>query len=713
MLDDKYLIRRIQSYVDHGINSADGDVTNVRQSMFSQYMGELYGNERDGYSKYVSREVLQIVEWALPALLRVFTGGVKAVEFKPSGPQDEQQAKHETDIVNYWFYDGNEESSGFLTLYTFIKDILLYPNGYVRVSVEEDTRQDVEQFEGLTTEQLDALDERMDDVTSYEIDKRYTAGGVIFHDITVTTEKISKRIVVQPIAPDSCIIAHDHHMLDVDKAAFTCVREQKTRSQLREEGYSAAELENLNERDNDTWNSENVNRHFYVDEQPHEGDDAFDTEADEKFWVHECYMRVDYDEDGISELRRVVMAGTQILENEPIDFNPVVAASAIHVTHKHIGMGYAEIVADLQELMSTLIRQLLDNIYKQNVQRRFINESALLSDNSTMDQLLDGRSENIIVRGDPNMAVSQEQGTPIVAEIGAVIQQFGEQPQLRTGVAPQLSLDPSVLEKSTMGAFMGALDQASQRLELLARMFAETALKKVFQKIHYLLRTYFNESQQVQIGGKWVETNPSKWRRRSNMSVNVGLGFNNKQAMLGLLAQLLSIQKEALANGLADPAKIYATLEKMIEHANIGHVGTYFNDPTVPEFKAPPAAPDPQMLLAQAQADALRAEIARKDNELQAKTKLDTDTLAANIARDKETAEVKAAELNLKLMSEKRAEREYQLKVSLGDAQITELNTRATKNGGVPADTSADDEFARGERADKGKKDIGDTNAAT
>jgi hypothetical protein len=194
------------------------------------------------------------------------------------------------------------------------------------------------------------------------------------------------------------------------------------------------------------------------------------------------------------------------------------------------------------------------------------------------------------------------------------------------------------------------------------------------------------------------------------MSVNVGLGFNNKQAMLGLLAQLLSMQKEALANGLADASKIYATLEKMVEQANLGHVGTYFNDPTAPEFKAPSPAQDPQMLLAQAQADALRAEIVRKDAELQAKIKRDTDTLAANVARDNEAAEVKAAELNLKLMAEKRAEREYQLKVSLGDAQITELNTRATKNGGTPADSSADDEFARGDRVGKGKKDT--TNAA-
>ncbi|MFA7333796.1 MAG: hypothetical protein WC130_05810 [Kiritimatiellia bacterium] len=664
-------------------------MTNVRQSMFSRYMGEQYGNEREGYSKFVTREVLQAVEWALPSLLRVFTGGVRPVDFKPVSAMDVDQARHETDVVARVFYDGKDDMSGFLLLYIVLKDILLYPNAYVKVDVVERRESEVKSFEGVTDAQIDQLEDEFPDA-DVDVDAEYAPGilGEKTFDVTVRFDKPVSRVEISPIPPDQCIIDHNHHSLDVDNANFSCIRMRKSRSELLDMGYAKSDLEDLSPDDRETWNDEAVTRHFYVDELPDGTDDTYDLEADEVFWVHECYMQMDYEETGKNSLRRIVMAGCQILENEPADYNPIVASSAIHVTHKHIGMGYAEIVADLQELMTTLTRQLLDNIYKQNVSRKYVNEQALLSDNSTLDQLLDGRSEVVMFRGPPQNAIMHEVSTPIVAEIASVIDAFREAPQMRTGVAPQLSLDPSVLEKATMGAFMGALEQASQRLELLARLFAETTLKKIFQKVHYLQRTYFNEPREVEIGGKWVQTDPSRWRKRSNMDVNVGLGFNNKQAMLGLLQTLLMIQKEALSGGLTDDGRIYATLSKLVEQADLGHGASYFIDPASPEFKKPPPPEDPAIILAKAQAASLEAESKRKDVELRAK-----------LTQEKEDNEFRAAELTQKLMNYKQKERDLISQIALRDAQITELNTRATgeTHGDMPAQSSSADEFERAE----------------
>lgn len=694
-LDDNTIIRRIQYHVDNGINSEDGEVTQVRQAMFARYLGELYGNERDGYSKITTRQGFEAVEWALPSLMRIFLGGVKPVSFRPTGPDDVEQAKHETDVVSYWFNDGNEDESGFLVLYTWLKDILMYPNGYVKVFVDQKQHQEKVSYTGLLTEQIDLL--RVDGA-EVQVTRKYTMPGsfnTLVYDVSVTNTVWKKQIVVASVAPDECIVAHNHHRLDVDTAKFVCVRTQKTRSDLIQEGYAQADLEDLSADDTDTWNTERVLRLFYTDEQPDTSGDSLDTEADETFWVHECYMALDYDEDGVNELRKIVMAGCKILENEPEDMQPVVAASAIPIPHKHVGMSYMEIVADLQELMTTLTRQLLDNIYKQNVHRKYISEQALLSDNSTMDQLLDGNSEVIIVRGSPADAIMPEINTPIVAEIAGVMEQFRDSSQMRTGVAPQISLDPSVLEKSTMGAFMGALEQASQRLELLARLFAETAFKKVFQKIHYLLRTYFEEPQDIQINGKWVQVNPTQWRRRSNMTVNVGLGFNNKEVMLGLLSQLLTVQREALGMGLADAKKIYATLETMIEQSNLGHAATYFNDPNAPDFQPPEPAKDPAMILAEAQAESLRAEIGRKDRESMAKIEHDAAKLQADIAAQKEAAEAKGVELHNALLTLEQTKKMNAAQIAEIDAKITAMN-RDPKRQGDAVESTSDDEFARG-----------------
>jgi hypothetical protein len=710
MLDDRYIIRRLQRYISEAINSEEGDVTNVRQAMFDRYYGEQYGNERDGYSKYVSREVFEAVEWGLPALIRVFMGGKKAVEFRASGAADVKQAEHETDVVNYWFYDGNEDTSGFMILYSWLKDVLMNPNGYVSVAMTEDDDTDTQVFAYLPKEAAEAIQSQiseMDDTAEFDLNEceqsRHQT-DIQLYDLHVMTTSVRRRIEVSPIPPDHVLIEHGYTNLDVDKANFVALREKKSRSDLLIEGYDEADLEDVGPNEDDNiWNDEEVNRLFYEDESPDDDSGEYDLPADETFWVHTCYVRIDCDEDGISELRKIVMVGCKILEKDEIDYQPIVSATAILMPHKHIGMSYAEAVSDLQELMTTLTRQMLDNIYKQNVRRKYVNSKWLLSDNSTMDALLDAESEVVVGRGLPQEGVMPEQVQSILGDMVPALQMMHEKPKLRTGVAPEITLDPSVLKESTLGAFVGAMDQASQRLELLARLLAETGLKKVMQKIHYLLRTYFTDKDEVEVNGTFVPTNPSTWKKRSNMKVNVGLGFNNKQAMITLAMSLLQVQREAMAAGLADQKVIHNTFKQLIEAMNFGHVDSYFLDPNKPGWKPPAPQKDPAMISAEAQAQSLAADAKRRDAELAHKKEMDK----REQSRKDEEQTIKLTdqlndidEINQKYLK-------LQKDLALADAQITELNHRAMgKNHGAdPAESSSDDEFQRaGDRMDKGKK---------
>ncbi len=689
-LTDEQLIKIIARHVDDGINSEEGGVSDVRQNMFNYYYGEPLGNERDGFSKYVSREVFEAIEWALPSILRVLLGGTKPVVFRPSSAEDEQLAKHETDVVNYWFTETND---AFINIYTFVKDILMNPNGYIGVYPDEIKDTETKSYTKANSEQIDTL-EASEEITEVIIDREYDdplIPGERLYDITVSRVITEQIIQVEPIPPDELIIKHGYNKLDLDKSPFTCHRRKKTMSDLIEMGYEPDELEGvLRHEDDDRWNDERVNRHFYIDENPDDEDDESNLLADRTVWLHTCYMRIDMDGDGLAELRKIVCAGTTILENEPADIVPYVAGSAIHVTHKHIGMGYAEAVHDLQELISVLTRQMLDNIYRQNVRRKYIAEQALLPDNSTMDQMLDGESEIVVTRGSPHEAIMPEQVQPITAELAQAVKDFKELPQMRTGVAPNLTLDPSVLEKSTMGAFIGALEQASQRLELMLRLFAETSYKKIFLKIHHYLRTYFTEQQQIKMNGQWVTYAPSEWRKRSNLSANIGIGFNNKQIKLGLLKEILAAQREAMSIGLADEKTIFNTFQEIIEEANLGHTETYFNNPNAPGFKKPDPKPDPQTILANAQAKSLQADAQHKAAKFkddqqreQAKFKKDTE-------RQEQESTIQIMEAEAKLEQLNQESQKIALELELMEAEVkskianlladTELkNAQATK----------------------------------
>ncbi len=682
-LDEHFVIRRIQNHVANAINAEDGDVTQVRQLAYARYMGELYGNEREGYSQFTTRDALDAVEWALPALMRIFTGGVRPVEFRPINERDVKQAKHETEVVHQWFSEG--EDAGFMVIYSIIKDCLLYPNGYVNVSPSEQEVTDTIYDDAVPKDYIEFLEAQDAEVTIEATNEDGTA------DIVYTLKRTEKSIIVAPSPPDHTLVDHGWHKLSLDGCPFVCLREQKTYSDLRRMGFTEDQLEELGPDDEETWNDESVARYFYEDEQPDGQDDEDGIQADELYWTHDCYMHIDVDQDGISEPRHIFMVGCKILENEPCDFMPTIATTAIPQTHKHIGMGLVELVMDLQLLKTTLWRQLLDNVYRGNNQRKWVSQQALLPDNATMDAVLDGDTEIIPVRGRPGEAVMPEVNTPMIAEIGEVISQVDNMTPKRTGVAPDISLDPGVLEKATMGAFVGALEQASQRLELLARVIAETAIKPIFLKMHACARDHFDEPVEMEIAGQWVQAVPSQWRKRTKMKTNVGIGFNNKQVMLTLLESLLRLQREVLPFGLADEKKVYNTLVELIDQSNLGHAASFFLDPNDPGWKKPPPTKTAQDALAEAQAKALEAEAQRKDFEVKAKH----DEAMAKIEAERdiaiETAKAKGAELNLKLMEHKLKVMQAEDARALNKSVITKNNRDKNAQDGPAEDSSADE----------------------
>ena len=631
-MDEREVVRFLADKIDDALNLDGGDLSAVRQRNFNFYVGKPYGNERDGYSSVVTREAMETVEWALPSILRVFTAGDRVVEFTPVGPEDEQAAEQETDIANHYIL---KENNGFLALHHWFKDALMFPNGYIELDCEEVERSRVEEYEGLSAIGLQQVMVSLAMKGEVEVlghDARITEAGEAY-DVKLRVKWTEKKPKILPVPPDEMLVDKNCLTLDLDEADFVGRRVKKSKSELIAEGFDAEKLELVGATDEHSWGDERTNRLFYEDEEPEDSDETGG--AERKYWVYKVVTNIDEDGDGKLERRRIVMVGDTIFEDEETDYQPFVALSAILLPHKHTGLSYIDIAKDLQEIKSTLWRQLLDNVYKQNTRRKYVGEAFISDEAGTLDVMLDNSSEFIPSR-DPN-AIREETVQSIVAELLPVIQGVSEMQNVRTGISPQLSLDPDVLQKTTMGAFNAAIDQASQRIEMLVRIFAETGVRQLFRKMHQILRTYIDRPKTIRLRGEWVEFNPVTWDERSDVTVNVGLGFQNKEQRMALLAQVLGLQKEAIAVGLADNATIYNTLDALVANAGLGHVSTYFKDPakTPPQ---PPPQPDPMAMLALEEA---------KARALEAQTK--AQTAAANAAAQQKELELKTAQLQLEI----------------------------------------------------------------
>ncbi|SVD58756.1 uncharacterized protein METZ01_LOCUS411610, partial [marine metagenome] len=87
------LIEDAQDYIDQ-TEALDRNTAN------DYFQGRPFGNEEDGRSQVVSRDVRDTVALMMPQVMRTFFGSEKVVEFVPRGPEDVPMAEQATDFAN-------------------------------------------------------------------------------------------------------------------------------------------------------------------------------------------------------------------------------------------------------------------------------------------------------------------------------------------------------------------------------------------------------------------------------------------------------------------------------------------------------------------------------------------------------------------------------------------------------------------------------------
>ena len=147
-------------------------------------------------------------------------------------------------------------------------------------------------------------------------------------------------------------------------------------------------------------------------------------------------------------------------------------------------------------------------------------------------------------------------------------------------------MDTDTLNKTASG-INTILSQSQMRLELIARVFAETGVKDLFKKMFELVVKYQDKERIVKIRNNFVPMNPMEWKDRCNVTIHVGLGTGSRDQQLQILNGILGRQLEAIklqgsAQGpVVNLNNIYNTLARIIENAGLKDVGSYFTDPRI------------------------------------------------------------------------------------------------------------------------------------
>ena len=625
---DEELLSQIdnEENIAYGIN--DSQLSAERAEAINFYLGEPFGNEVEGRSQVVSYDVQDTIESALPQLLKVFVSGDEVVRFDPKNPEDVEAADQETDYINHVVM---EKNNGFEIFYVWFKDALLSKNGYIKVYYEEEDDVTEEMYEGLTDEQLDMLAnddnvqileheaypdpsvepmpitppvmtppevERMDGAMSIEMEQAQAFMQPMLHDVKVRITETNGQIKIKNVAPENMMVSVDATGNCLNSARFVQHRELMHPSEVAEQfDVDEDEIHEIMA-ENDEFELESNARDIYSEQY----DRAVDSS---EVLVRDTYIKVN------GERHRYVVVGNRIIyRDESCEVVPFASVTPMLMPHRHIGRSYTDLTKDIQLIKSTLMRGQLDNMYLSN------NGRYAISDRVNLDDMLTSRPGGIVrVQGEPGSAIMPLQHSPFPQTSFTMVEYMDQMKEKRTGItAYNQGLDADSLNKTASG-MQQIMSAAQQRLELVARTFAETGVKSLFMLVHKLVRQNVTKPDIVRIRNKWVNIDPREWKNRKDLSISVGLGAGNKDQQLMHLNNILQMQKEAIQVGLTDKNKIYNALSKLTQNAGFKNPDEFWTDPS----NQPPQQqqPNPQEQLVQGQL-AIEQAKAQADMQLEA-----------------------------------------------------------------------------------------------
>ena len=582
---EEELVARIRGEITDSLGYGDV-LSQQRELAMEYYYGLPFGNEVAGRSQYVDSTVQDTIEWIKPSLMRVFASGDDMVKFNPTGPEDVEMAKQATDYVNYVF---TKQNPGWEILYNWFTDALLSKNGIVKVWWSEEDNWNREEYTGLTDMELDALINEEDvEVLAHTpyIEAQPDDAGVEYtstelHDIVIKRLNSRGSIKIENVPPSEFLI--NREAKNIQDARFVCHRVRKTLSELREMGYEFDDDElGDSEDDQIEFSGERQARYQFDNSSNYDigfgATGASNEPALREYWLHENFVKTDYDGDGIAELRKVCTVGSTVLANEPIDSIPFISLCPIRIPHKFFGLSVADQVESLQLIKSTLMRNLMDNMYNQNFGRY-----AVLEGQANLDDLLTQRPGGVVRVKSPNAVTPL--ATPSLEPYSfQMLEYLDGIRESRSGVSKNTQgLNDNALTSHTTATAVAQVMTASQaRVELIARNFAETGVKELMSTIYELLQKNQDTETVIGIRGTWVPIRPSEWLDKYDCTVSVGLGHGNRDQQLMHLSQLIQFATQALSGGLGivNEQNLYNIGAQVIKNMGFVNVQDFLTDPS-------------------------------------------------------------------------------------------------------------------------------------
>ena len=602
----------IGSQIRDSVNYIDDSISPDRAKATEYYRGAPFGNEEDGRSTVVDMTLRDTVGKIMPALLRVFFQSDKVCEFTPQNSGDIPFAAWATEYVNYVL---TKDNNLFLELQSCWQDALVRKVGIIKYWWDANGDDEVYDLTNITEEALIALNsdgELQVDIISTVVDEMNPQP---VHSVRVTHRQKNGRVKVKSLPCEEFLI--DRNATSLDDAMLTAHRRMATVSELVKMGYDR-ELVEEHASGVDPLNN-NVERRV---RNPAALDYGFRSEESQKLVEYvECYTKVDWNNDGIAELRKICCMGTsyKIVHHQPWDSPPFATFCPCPESHTFFGQSIFDLVGDIQLIKSNVLRSSLDSL-SLSIHPRM----TMVEGQASVEDVENTEIGAIIRQSQPGAVQSLvlpfvgKEAFPMLGYLDALKEN-------RTGISKaSMGLDAEALQSTTAVAVNATLQGAQAQVEMIARIFAETGMTNLFRGVLKLLVQHQDYERMVRLRDTFIPIDPSPWNTDMDVTVDVPLGATSEQEKIDSLSAIIVKQDEILTkfgpnNPLVSMEQYRNAISAQIRMAGFKNTEAFI---TQGEIKTPPPQPPkptPEELLVKVQEEDIRADIQKKAAELELK----------------------------------------------------------------------------------------------
>jgi len=563
----------------------NNDRAGKREKSWDRYYGRKLGNEVKGRSQFITREVMDTVEWMMPYFIRSFAAGDPKIEIEIKG-QEPWVGKAVMEKIQL---DLNESTPNiFLLFYQWFKDALISDTAFTKVSWDLDQESVNIAFDELPADQMQQL--VVDpDVTVSEAGtaiirgsiSQGSSGDIVFQDVKAKVKKTIKDTLYAENTPHWEFLA-DPKSRDVNDEYGKGHKTEVTVDYLKrinraEGGDFFKHLDKLESGEGREQSAADEG-----ESTSYMGEDSVDkdlnTETGPKSPVDfiEWYTRLDVDGDGYLENIVCYLGNGYLLkweENED-GIIPFSSLKPIIDCYKFFGISYADLLVEIQNLKTMLFRRILDNFDFQNSGRWLrdpnsgIDTYALL--NNAPGSVITGKVDGL---KDITPAPFQTASLGILEYVDTVKEN-------RTGVTKyNQGTDSDSLNKTARG--IGMIQSAAmQRMDLIGRIFAEVGLKDFYRKCALLYQKHLRQPFISKTHGKEQEVTPEMLQGRVvctvNMGVTASVGVEEAQRIEKMLGILFKTNE--MFPGLLTPDKIHNIMRRYVTASGFKNADDFIGD---------------------------------------------------------------------------------------------------------------------------------------